>query len=73
MKSLVLVLGAGASTEVNLATGHELKGKIASLLDIKFDHFGDRLLSGDGLIADALLRMSSERGLRDTVPLLDTC
>ena len=46
MKFLVLVLGAGASKEVNLPIGTELKSEIARLLDIRFE-FGSRQKSGD--------------------------
>lgn len=45
-KSLVLVLGAGASKEVNLPVGEELKHRIAKRLDFKFETFG-HLKSGD--------------------------
>ncbi len=48
----VYVIGAGASKEANLPTGHELKDSISDLLDMRFDHSGQ--LSGDHLIADAL-------------------
>ena len=51
MKSLVLVLGAGASKEVNLPVGGELKQRIAELLDIRF-HAGSQR-SGDHLIGEA--------------------
>lgn len=38
MKSLVLVLGAGASKEVKLPVGVDLKAQIAAHLDIRFDN-----------------------------------
>ena len=38
MKSRVLILGAGASKEVNLSIGTELKLKIERLLKIQFQH-----------------------------------
>jgi hypothetical protein len=52
-KKTVLVIGAGGSQEANLPTGKELKDRIASLLDIRFE---DRIRrsSGDPLILDAL-------------------
>jgi hypothetical protein len=43
-KSLVLVVGAGASYEVNLPLGSELKHQIAKLLDIRYDY---HKISGD--------------------------
>lgn len=46
------IIGAGASKEVNLPTGDELKAKIAELLDIRFD-FNQRV-SGDNTIEQAL-------------------
>lgn len=46
------IIGAGASKEVNLPTGDELKSKIAELLDIRFD-FHQRV-SGDCTIEQAL-------------------
>jgi len=58
-KKLVLVIGAGASSELGLPVGSELKAKIAELLDIRFDN---KQISGDYEIAEALrvaLRQSS--------------
>jgi hypothetical protein len=49
----VFIIGAGASKEANLPTGYELKGRISSLLDMRFD-FG-RQQQGDALIYQALL------------------
>ncbi|MFM9915287.1 MAG: hypothetical protein ACKVOX_05725 [Rhizobacter sp.] len=51
-KSLVLVVGAGASKEVDLPLGAELKGAIATALDIRYEN-GHRRVSGDGLIDEA--------------------
>ena len=45
----VFVVGAGASNEVNLPTGNDLKGRIAQALDIKFDHWTQ--MTGDRRIA----------------------
>lgn len=47
----VFVIGAGASQEVNLPTGYDLKSKISKLLDIRFDH---QQISGDYVITGAL-------------------
>jgi len=53
-KSLVLVVGAGASKEADLPTGAELKQRIADALDIRYGEFGSRKVSGDDLIDGAL-------------------
>lgn len=50
----VIVLGAGASKEVGLPVGYELKNEIRSLLDMKFDH--ERQLNGDTAIWAAILQ-----------------
>lgn len=64
MRKTVFIIGAGASKEANLPVGSELKKIIASVLDIRFEH-GNRLISGDDLILEALrLRAKSV----DTVP-----
>lgn len=52
-KKILYIVGAGASSEANLPTGYELKEKIASLLDIRFDR-GYTQLSGDSYIYNAL-------------------
>ena len=49
----VFVIGAGAGKEVNLPSGHELKSRIAQLLDIRFDNLG-RLERGDHQIVKAI-------------------
>lgn len=49
-KSLVLVIGAGASFEVGLPLGSELKNRIARLLDFRYNI---RRESGDGLVESA--------------------
>jgi hypothetical protein len=51
-KKLTLVVGAGASRELGLPTGAELKSIISSLLDIRFQHVGQ--MSGDSDICQAL-------------------
>lgn len=48
----VIVVGAGASKEAGLPTGQELKAKIVSLLNIKFDW--NQQKSGDATICQAL-------------------
>ena len=51
-RKLLLIVGAGASTEVNLPAGAQLKKDISDLLDIKFDFRTQ--ISGDPLISEAL-------------------
>lgn len=51
-QSTTFIVGAGASKEVNLPTGYELKRDIANLLDIRFDHWDQK--SGDYVITNAL-------------------
>ena len=55
-RKTVLVVGAGASREVNLPTGVELADKIASLLGFKFS-FGTNIEEGDPRFVGALLRL----------------
>ncbi len=52
MNNTVYIVGAGASKEVNLPTGYELKSVIADLLDMRWDI--SRQKHGDYLIANAL-------------------
>ena len=49
----VLVIGAGASKEVNVPTGAELKGQIARSLNIKFKNGWD-LSSGEPRVVEAI-------------------
>ena len=58
-KSLVLVIGAGASTEVQLPTGKKLKDQIARALDIRYEN-GHHQNSGDNIIASALKEIFKE-------------
>lgn len=50
----VFIVGAGASKEVGLPTGHELKSKISELLNICFDDFGHKQISGSPKLQRAL-------------------
>ena len=52
-KKTVVVVGAGASSEYSLPTGDQLKSKISSLLNFKFEN-GRNLKSGDWVIYEAL-------------------
>lgn len=54
MDNTVFVIGAGASNEVGLPTGAELKENIKKLLDIRFDGFNNRVEKGDKKIAETL-------------------
>ncbi len=72
MKSLVLVLGAGASKEVGLPTGIELTSEIARLLDIRIK--GGRQESGDYEIKEALHLIAKATDPPDKVnQFLHTC
>lgn len=70
-KKTLYIVGAGASREANLPTGHELKEKIASLLDIRFDNSYTQS-SGDSYIYEALRRYveQSEIQNEDITPYL---
>jgi hypothetical protein len=61
-KSLVLIVGAGASKEVNLPTGAELITKIATLLDFRINNFGT--WTGDG--GDQVIHNSFARLAKQT-------
>ncbi len=63
MKKSVFVIGAGASSEVNLPTGKDLKTSISELLDIRYD--SPSLVSGDYCIAQALGLQVKEDGEGD--------
>jgi hypothetical protein len=60
-KALVLVVGAGASKEVNLPVGSELKEQIAKVLDIQYEHF--RKKSGDDIIDDSFRLLATNRDI----------
>jgi len=51
----LIVLGAGASQEVGMPTGKQLRAHIASMLDSRFE-YGLRQISGDDLIYEAIRR-----------------
>ena len=63
LKSLVLVVGAGASKEVNFPIGEELKRKIASAFDFK-QNDAFRISGGDPIILEAL-RSHRDQETRD--------
>jgi hypothetical protein len=58
---LVLVLGAGASKEVNLPLGSELKEKISEVLNFKVDDFG-QVAGGDPKLRECLHRLAQAGG-----------
>ena len=58
-KNIVFVIGAGASKEVNLPTGFELKAIISDLINIRFNLRGG-LFSGDANIMFALKEHAKE-------------
>jgi hypothetical protein len=63
-RKTVFIVGAGASKEVGLPVGDELKNTIAGKLNIRFDD-GYSQSSGDKKIAEALKLIVVERGGRD--------
>src|SRR5690348_6534950 len=67
-KKLTIIVGAGASKELGLPIGCELKQKIAKLLDIRFD-FRDQK-SGDHYICSALRLVAHQYALPDINPFL---
>ncbi|NOZ75692.1 MAG: hypothetical protein GXO90_10050, partial [FCB group bacterium] len=60
-KKSIIILGAGASQEVGLPVGSELKNSISELLDIRFDEDGIKQISGDYSITAALRIAVNER------------
>ena len=58
MITLTLVIGAGASSEVKLPVGSELKLQIADALDVRYESGGD-LSAGDYTIAEAIRYLGS--------------
>lgn len=67
-KSLVLIVGAGASKEAGLPMGSELKAQIAEALQFHYEH-GHRS-RGDGLIEEALRVLLNKREERDINPYI---
>jgi hypothetical protein len=69
----LFVIGAGASKEVNLPVGTELKKQISSSLDIRFDEWGSRRVSGDQIICDAFRVAARSDPRQDINPYLHSC
>ena len=63
-KSLVFVVGAGASKEVGLPVGSELKDRIANALDIRYGN-GYNQTKGDHLIHGAFKLLTSKQDTGD--------
>jgi hypothetical protein len=59
--SITFVIGAGASKEVNLPTGYELKDVIANSLAFKTADFGTHILGGDASIREALFKLAQRQ------------
>lgn len=70
-KKTVFVIGAGASCEVNLPSGLQLRDKIADALDLRFGGF-NKLISGDSVISDAL-QLRAEIGATPIGDLVAAC
>lgn len=73
-KNTLYIIGAGASSEVNLPTGEKLKDEISSSLDIRFND-GYSQSSGDRVIAQALRLyvQSCDPPSKDINPHLHSC
>jgi len=69
----LFVIGAGASNEVKLPVGADLKKLISNALDIRFDDFGSRRISGDQLICDAFRVAARSDPRQDINPFLHSC
>lgn len=55
-KKILFVVGAGASKEADLPTGKELKLKISQMLDIRYDEYGTKMISGDHIVWESIRR-----------------
>ena len=72
-KNTLYIVGAGASSEVNLPTGDILKNEISSSLYIRFDGYSQ--LSGDRVITQALRLYDESNNFpsQDINPHLHSC
>lgn len=59
-KQLIAIVGAGASSELGLPIGSQLKEHISKLLRIEFDDWGSKLERGDRSICEALRAYAAE-------------
>jgi hypothetical protein len=72
-KKTTIVIGAGASKEVGLPVGSELKNIISSDLDIKFDDFGREQKTGSHQIYSAITSIARMNNERTTREYIDAC
>lgn len=73
LQKTLFVIGAGASKEANLPMGTELKKQISSSLDIRFDDWGSRMVSGDELICNSFRVAARSDPHQDINPFLYSC
>lgn len=66
----LFIVGAGASDEAGLPVGAKLKERIAHLVNIKFDDWGQKVISGDYRIVDALRVLASNSSYASINPYL---
>ena len=66
-KRTTIVIGAGASQEVGLPIGSELKDKIKSILNITFDQFGMHHKSGSYEIYSVLRTIAQEKNEQNKI------
>lgn len=59
-ENIVFIVGSGASKEVNLPTGEELKSTISRYLNIRFDFSSQK--SGDYEITEAVKKIAGDNG-----------
>ncbi|MCB1057990.1 MAG: hypothetical protein KDD11_21020 [Acidobacteria bacterium] len=71
-RKTTIVLGAGASCEVGLPVGRELKGRIARLIDIRYEH-GFKRISGSEAINSAFEAKVRMEGAGNINPYLHAC
>ncbi len=69
-RQTTLILGAGASSEVGLPVGRQLKDEIAHSLDIRYDDWGSKRISGSVEINDAFRIIVQQNNVRDIKPFL---
>lgn len=70
-QKVVFVVGAGASCEIGLPSGKQLKDYIQSALNLRFD-FGQQV-SGDARVGNAIIRHASEHNRRRIDNYLNAC
>lgn len=72
-KKTTIVIGAGASKEVGLPIGNELKSIISSKLDIKFDDYGTNQESGSYEILSAIRSIARSNNEQNLKSYIDAC